>query len=70
MDGFARVRHPEREQVAGHQFAGQLDRDVPEVDLGLGAWSVGLRDERVDHTLAGLQPDLLAAGSDKPRTIW
>jgi hypothetical protein len=40
VDGLARVRHPEREQVAGHQLAGQLDRDVPKVDLGLraGRW--------------------------------
>lgn len=64
MDGLARVRQPEREQVAGHQLASQLDRDVPEVDFGLGAGLVGLRDERVHDSFAGLQPDLFTAASD------
>lgn len=64
MDGLARVRQPEREQVAGHQLAGQPHRHVAEVDLRLRSGLVRLRDEGFHHTPPGLDPDLLTPVSD------
>ncbi|CAL9333232.1 hypothetical protein SUDANB15_00109 [Streptomyces sp. enrichment culture] len=57
MDGLARVRQAEGEQVAGHQLAGETDRHVAEVDFRLVPGLVGLRDERLQRGLAGLDQD-------------
>lgn len=43
MDGLAQEREPEREQHAGHLFAAQVDRDLPEIDLRPDARPVRLR---------------------------
>ncbi|MEU3901955.1 hypothetical protein [Streptomyces sp. NPDC045251] len=51
-----------RRVLAGHQLAGQLDGDVSEV--GLGSGPVGLRDERIDHPLAGLETNFPTAVGD------
>jgi hypothetical protein len=45
-------------QVAGHLLPTDPDRDVTEVDLGLGAGAMRLGDERLDRSPAGLHPDL------------
>lgn len=63
VDGLARIRQTEREQVAGHQLAGQPHRHVTEVHFGLMTGLVGLRDERFQGRPAGLNQDLgLPAG--------
>lgn len=64
MDGLARVGQPEREQVAGHQLAGQPHRHVAEVDLSLRSGLVRLRNEGFHHASSGLDPDLLTPVSD------
>jgi hypothetical protein len=64
VDCLARVRQPEREEVAGHQLAGQSHRHVAEVDLRLRPGLVRLRDEGFHHTSPGLEPDLLTPVSD------
>lgn len=64
VHGLARIRQPEREQIAGHQLASQPHCDVVEVDLCLRPGPVGLRDKRIHHPLAGLETDLLTAGGD------
>ncbi|MFF3767364.1 hypothetical protein ACFYYR_25220 [Streptomyces sp. NPDC001922] len=62
--GLARIRQTEGEQVAGHQLAGQAHGHVTEVDLRLMAGQVGLRDERLQRRLAGLDQDLLLPAGD------
>jgi hypothetical protein len=37
VDGLARIRQTEGEQVAGPQLAGQSHAHVAEVDLGMGS---------------------------------
>ncbi|MGW5677962.1 hypothetical protein ACWEV4_23255 [Streptomyces sp. NPDC003860] len=64
VDGLARVGQPEREQVAGHQLAGQPHRHVAEVDLRLRSGLVGLWDEGFQHAASGLEPDRLTPVSD------
>lgn len=44
MDGLARVGQPQREQVASDGLARQPDPDIGEVDLGLLAGQMDLRD--------------------------
>ncbi len=64
MDGLARIRQAEGEQVAGHQLAGQPHTHVAEVDFRLMTGLVGLRDERLQRRLAGLDQDFrLPAGN-------
>lgn len=63
VDGLARVRQPEGEEIAGHQLAGQAHGHVTEVDLRFLTGQVSLRDERFQWRLAGLDQDLgLPAG--------
>ncbi|MBB5473268.1 hypothetical protein HNR08_002004 [Cellulomonas hominis] len=50
VHGPAGEGHPQREQRADHQLAGQLDRDVTEVDLGLRAGHVRLRHQHARRT--------------------
>ena len=58
VDGLARVRQPEGEEVAGHQLAAQAHRHVTEVDLRFMTGQVCLRDECFQRRLAGLDQDL------------
>ena len=44
--------------MAGHQLTPKPDRDFAEVDLGLAAGQVGLRDERLRLAAALLDADL------------
>ncbi len=64
VDRLARDRHPEREQHAGDGLTSQVDHDLAEVDLSLGARPVGLREEHLRGTSAGLFPDLRLAVGD------
>jgi hypothetical protein len=43
VDDLARVGQAEREQIAGHQIAGQARGHVAEIDLRLMAEQAGLR---------------------------
>ena len=64
VDGLAGEGEPEREQHAGHHFAAQVDGDLAEVNLRFSARSVGLREEHVDRSPAGLDADLRLAVGD------
>ncbi|MDH6222860.1 hypothetical protein M2283_010212 [Streptomyces pseudovenezuelae] len=61
---LARVRQPQREQIAAGGHPRQHDMDVAEVDLRLVTGYVGLRDEHLLRPAAGLPPDLLAPHRD------
>ncbi|MFI9825653.1 hypothetical protein ACIHFC_35325 [Streptomyces sp. NPDC052013] len=52
VDGLARIRQPEGEQIAGDQLAGEPHRHVAEVDLGLHTGLMRLRHERFHGGLA------------------
>ncbi len=58
MDSLARIGEAEGEQVAGHQLACEPHGDVAEVDFGLHAGVVGLRDECLQRGFARLHQDL------------
>ena len=58
VDGLARIRQAEGEQVAGHQLTGESHGHVAKVDLRLHAGRMGLRDERLNGRLARLHRDL------------
>ncbi|MFD5342045.1 hypothetical protein [Streptomyces hawaiiensis] len=64
VDGLARVRQPEGEQIAGHQLAAQAHGHVTEVHLSLVTGQMSLRDERLQRRLAGLDQDLWLPASD------
>ena len=61
VHGLAGIRHPEREQVALDQHPGQPHPQLPEVDLGLHARRVMLRDEHLRRAAALLDADLRPA---------
>ena len=52
------------EQRAGYELAAQADGDVAEVNLGLAAREVLLRDERVGRFPSDLDANLTASGGD------
>ncbi len=58
VNGLARVGQAKREQIAGHQLAGQTHRHVAEVDLRLVTRKVRLRHERLHRGLARGREDL------------
>ena len=64
MHGLAGVGQSQAEQRACDEFAAQPDRDLAEVDLGLTAGQVLLRDERVRGFPTRFNPDLPASGGD------
>ena len=64
MHGLARVGEPKAEQRAGYELAAQADGDVAEVNLGLAAREVLLRDERVGRFPSDLDANLAASGGD------
>jgi hypothetical protein len=64
VHGLARVGEPKAEQRAGYELAAQADGDVAEVNLGLAAREVLLRDERVGRFPSDLDANLTASGGD------
>lgn len=64
VDSLARVGHPQREQMTGHQVAAEPHRELAEVDLAFAARQVGLRHEHVRLATAVLDPDLPAPVRD------
>ncbi len=64
VDGLTRERQPHREQEDLRADPRQVDPQIREVDLTLGAGLVGLRHERVLQALAGGGPDLRTALRD------
>lgn len=58
MHRLAGERQPEGEQVAAGGPAGQPHPDLAEVDLGVRARPVGLRDEHLGRVPACLAPNL------------
>ena len=64
MHRLAGVGHSQREQVHGDQLTAQPDRDLAEIDLGLSAGEVGLRDEPARVAAPLLDPDLRPALGD------
>ncbi len=64
VHGLARVGEPKAEQRPGYELAAQADGDVAEVNLGLAAREVLLRDERVGRFPSDLDANLAASGGD------
>ena len=64
MDSLAGERQPHGEQENLGADPRQVDPQIREVDLALGARLMGLRDERVLRPLAGRRPDLRPAFRD------